>query len=142
MQTPIEAVEATLLEYSGRVFSYEGRVDCARPIAAMLRRRGALKAVLARLGLARTPERASKEGAGRALRRLGVEAFDQVLDLAFDRCGPLSARPGDLAAVAGREGEGLACGIVGVGVVYVFDGETGALAPVSLANAVRAWRVV
>lgn len=138
--TEIEAVEATLLDYSGRVFSYEHGADCARPVVAMLRRRGRLKAALARLDLVRAPERRSKAGAGRALARLGVKRFDEVLDRAFERCGPICARPGDLAAVPGDDGA-LACGIVGIGVVYVFAAETGAYGPVSLANAVRAWRV-
>jgi hypothetical protein len=131
------AVQATADAFAGHPFAW-GEFDCAKMVLFHL----------ARLGVPIDAKAAgswtSAQGARAALKRLGFDSLEAVLDAHFDRIGAASARLGDVVAFEANSalgGLGIHLGNASV-MCYHVDAPDGGPIAGRLEKSTGAWRVI
>lgn len=119
------ALEKTRAKYRGKPLDWR-KADCVRMARTHL-------VAMGRKGLPKIPAYTSPAGAKRALKSLGFDTLEQLLDSLLPRIAPAMLLPGDLALVQGDEHFDALMICVGHRL-YGWSAQNGCREPVDLGN--------
>jgi hypothetical protein len=136
MERRVAAAQKTLDRYKDRPFSFEKGCDCGKLTAFHLRQMGRP------IPIAKAGSYKSLLGAQRALRRLGFNSLEELMDAHFERVPPAAAWVGDVIAMRGQEGPGSLTVAVGNGRVLGFHEDYVGAVVMQPAETLAAWRIL
>lgn len=134
----VTATEKVVARFRNRPFDWTARRTCIHLARAQARALGHRPPAI--------PDFRSPRGAKTALKALGYDTLEQLLDSLFPRIAPLAAWVGDLVIMSGGDGEFDGIGIVAGGKIigyhedYLADGLVNVV-PVGPDPYVGAWRL-